>query len=789
MVKLLSSLFSLFVLAVAPAMAQQTAQPFRDTSLPMEKRIDNLLSQMTIEEKIDCLGTRTGVPRLGVPSFGSSEGIHGVVARGGGRPERPAIPTTQFPQPPGMGESWDPGLVRQAGGVEGYEARFISQTEKYHRQMLMLWGPQADLARDPRWGRSEEVYGEDPFFNGTMVVAFVKGLQGDDPKYWQTASLLKHFVANSNEMFRTSSSSNFDERLFWEYYSVPFRMGFVEGGAKGVMASYNAVNGTPMAINPMLKSIVQQQWGVDVISSDGGAVKQLVVAHKRFATQQEAVVACLKAGINQFLDTYVDETKAAVKSGAVTEKEIDDLLRPKFRVTIRLGLLDPPEMVPYSTIKDAPEPWNTERDESVSKQMALESVVLLKNANSFLPLNRSAIKSIAVIGPLADSVHWDWYGGTPPHAITPLDGIKAEAGPGIKVNYAADELGNAAVHAAQASDVAVVVVGNDPTCGPDMAHDWHNSPDGGGTLPCTVASDGREGRDRESLTLEQEQLIKQVYAVNPKTVVILVSSFPYAINWTEANVPAILHMAHSSQDEGTALAKVLFGEYNPGGHLVTTWPKSIDQLPPMMDYNIRDGRTYMYSKSDPLYPFGYGLSYTTFRYANLRASSGELAKDGMVNVSVDVTNTGSRAGDAVVQLYVKHLRSKVQRPIEELKGFQRVSLKPNETRTVQIPLEASTLAYWDESKGQFKVEAEPVKVMVGNSSRDIQLSTTVNVRQLLGECAYGVIVPQDEGDGEAVSLSCVMGAGRSSGGTGEGNILILSGCIRAGWRSGTGEIG
>jgi beta-glucosidase len=716
------------MLALAPGTAQQSAQPFKNPALPIEKRIDNLLSLMTLDEKIDCLGTKTGVPRLGVPNFGSSEGIHGVVQRGGGKAERSIITTTQFPQPPGMGESWDPELVRQAGRVEGYEARFITQTEKYNRQILMLWGPQADLARDPRWGRSEEVYGEDPFFNGTMVVAFTKGMQGDDSRYWQSAALLKHFLANSNENFRTSSSSNFDQRLFWEYYSVPFRMGFLEGGAKGVMASYNAWNGTPMATNPILNSIVQKQWGVDVLSSDGGAVKLLVTSHKRFANQQEAVVACLKAGINQFLDTYIDETKAAIKDGSVTEKEIDDLLRPKFRVTVRLGLLDPPEMSPYSKIKDSPEPWNTETDKAVSEKMALESVVLLKNAEGFLPLKKNSIKSIAVIGPLANSVHWDWYGGTPPHTITPLDGIRNEVGPGVKVNYAADEIGNAAVHAAQSSDVAIVVVGNDPTCGPDMAHDWHNSPDGGGTLPCTVPSDGREGRDREVITLAQEQLIKQVYAVNSKTVVILVSSFPFAINWTQANIPAILHMAHSSQDEGTALARVLFGDYNPGGHLVTTWPKSVDQLPPMMDYNIRHGRTYMYFKGEPLYPFGYGLSYTTFSYANLKASSAELTSDGAITVSVDVTNTGSWTGDEVVQLYVKHLKSKVDRPNEELKGFQRVTLKPNETKTVQIPLKASTLAFWDQKQGEFKVEEEPVKLMMGSSAKDIKLATTVKVR-------------------------------------------------------------
>jgi beta-glucosidase len=712
---------------ITPVLAQQPPYPFNDPSLTTEKRIDNLLSLMTIDEKVSCLSTNTGVPRLRVMSYGSSEGIHGVVQREG-RGKRLPVTTTQFPQPPGMGESWDPDLVRQAGGVEGYEARFITQTAKYDRQILMLWGPQADLARDPRWGRSEEVYGEDPFFNGTMAAAFAKGLEGDDPKYWLAAPLLKHFLANSNEDHRTESSSDFDLRLFWEYYSVPFRMGFQDGGAGGVMASYNAWNGTAMAVNPILKTIVRDQWGVEVISSDGGAVHLLVDSRHLFPDQKAAVIACLKAGINQFLDSFQDEAKAALKDGSITEAEIDSLLRPKFRVTIRLGLLDPPEMVPYAKIKDAPEPWNTEKDRGVSKRMALESVVLLKNENAFLPLKKDAIKSIAVIGPLADSVHWDWYGGTPPYTVTPLQGIKAALGPDVKVNYAESELGNAAIDAAKSSDVAVVVIGNDPTCGPDMAHDWHNTVDGGGTIACTVPSDGREGRDRESIDLAEEQLVKQVYALNPKTVVVLVSSFPFAINWSQAHVPAILHMAHSSQDEGTALAQVLFGDYNPAGHLVETWPKSLDQLPAMMDYNIRDGRTYMYFKGEPLYPFGYGLSFTTFKYSNLRTSPAQMAKDGTVTVSVDVTNTGGRVGDAVVQLYVKHLRSKVDRPRQELKGFQRVTVQPNETKTVQIPLKASTLAWWDEKLPGFRVEAEPLRVMIGSSSADIQLTTEVRIQ-------------------------------------------------------------
>src|SRR5579863_1432263 len=435
----------------APAFAQQLSRtvltpqvdqwhlqhyPFDNPNLPAEQRIDNLLSLMTVEEKIDCLGTITGVPRLGVPNIGLSEGIHGVVQRET-RWGRKPITTTQFPQPPGMGATWDPALVREAAGVEGYDARFISQTPQYDRQILMLWGPQSDLDRDPRWGRSEEVYGEDPFFNGTMATAFARGLEGDDPKYWQASPLLKHFLANENEDNRNSSSSEFDERLFWEYYSVPFRMAFLDGGAKAVMASYNAWNGTPMAINPILRSIVMQKWGVDILSSDGSAVSLMVNQRHIFPNQQAAVVACLKAGINQYLDRFQDELKAAMKDGSIKESDLDEGLRRKFRIEIKLGLLDPPEMVPYTAIKDSPIPWESDHDKAVSQKIALESVVLLKNQDNFLPLDKTKIKSVAVIGPLADVVHWDWYGGTPPYAVTPLAGIRSAVGPDVKVNYAA----------------------------------------------------------------------------------------------------------------------------------------------------------------------------------------------------------------------------------------------------------------------------------------------------------------------------------------------------------------
>jgi beta-glucosidase len=498
------------------------------------------------------------------------------------------------------------------------------------------------------------------------------------------------------------------------------------------MASYNAWNGTAMAVNPILKSLVRDQWGVNVLSTDGGAVTLLVDPRHAFPNHEAAVVACIKNGINQFLDKYADETKAALKDGSLTEADIDSVLRYKFRIALKLGLLDAPGQAAFAPMKDQPEPWAANRDKDVSMKMALESIVLLKNDKSLLPLDKTTIKSIAVIGPLADSVHWDWYGGTPPYKVTPLAGIKAAVGSNVKVNYAPGDTMAAvpdAMKAASESDVAVVVVGNDPTCGPDMGHQWYNTPQEGGgiTLPCTVPSDGREGRDRETMDLYQEQLIKQVMIKNPKTIVMLISSFPFTINWTEEHVPAILHMAHASQDEGTALARVLFGDYNPGGHLVETWPKSADQLPPRLDYNIRDGYTYMYFRDEPLYPFGFGLSYTTFRFSNLKTSAPSIRKDGTVKVSVDVTNTGSRTGDAVVQLYVKYSHSQVARPRQELEGFQRVTVEAGQTKTVEIPLPASRLAYWDAKTDALAVEAAPVDLMVGDSSANLPLTATLVV--------------------------------------------------------------
>jgi beta-glucosidase len=706
----------LLLLMRGPAAADGPYQyPFQNPDLPLEQRVENIVSLMTLDEKVVCLGTRPNVPRLGIQGTGHVEGLHGLALGGPGGWGRPTpIPTTQFSQAIGMGETWDPDLIRKAGGVEGNETRYIYQSKK--RGGLVVRAPNADLGRDPRWGRTEECFGEDPFFNGKMVAAMAKGLQGDDPKYWLTASLMKHFLANSNENGRGGSSSDFDERLLREYYSVPFRMGVLEGGSRAYMAAYNAWNHIPMTVNPILRDVTMKEWGVDgIICTDAGSLGNLVRLHKYYPKLSEGAAGAVKAGINQFLDRFQAPVNDALKEKLLTEADIDDVIKGEFRVMIRLGLLDPPERVPYSKLVGEEDAWKTPGHKDVAKQVALESVVLLKNTGGFLPLDKSKLKSIAVIGPRADQVLLDWYSGTPPYTITPLEGIKAKIGSGIAVNYAANNDNDAAVKAAKASDVAVVFVGNHTTCD-------------AGWEKCPTPSDGKEAVDRRAINLEMEELVKQVYAANPKTVMVLVASFPFAINWSQENLPAILHMTHNAQEMGTAIADVLFGDYNPGGRLVQTWPKSLDQVPPIMDYDIRHGRTYMYFKGVPLYPFGYGLSYTTFRYSKLRVSAARLAANGKVTVSVDVKNTGPRQGDEVVELYVRHLKSAVDRPAKELRGFRRVTLAPNETKSVEIPLAADSLTYWDTAGKRWTLEPGEVEMTVGSSSADTKLTKTVRIR-------------------------------------------------------------
>ncbi|HEX8343108.1 MAG TPA: glycoside hydrolase family 3 C-terminal domain-containing protein [Tepidisphaeraceae bacterium] len=740
------------MLAPVPAYAQPTSRPameknplFRDPQLPAEDRITDLLKQMTLTEKIAALGTNPGVERLGVKGARHVEGLHGL-AQGGpagwGRPR--VVPTTTFPQAIGLGMTWNVDLVRRIAAHEAYEARYVLQSPKYAQGGLVIRAPNADLGRDPRWGRTEECFGEDAYLVGSMTVAVVKGLQGDHPKYWAAASLMKHFLANSNEDERTRTSSNFDGRLFREYYAKPFERGIREGGSRAFMTAYNSYNGIPCTLHPVLRDVTINEWGNDgIICTDAGALNNLVRAQGFSDTIEEAAAAGVKAGINQYLDRHVPSVTEAVAQGLLSEAEIDERLRGVYRVMIKLGMLDPAEGNPYAAIgtpeHDPVEPWLKPEARELAREATRQSIVLLKNENGLLPIDDPKIRSVAVIGPRSFEVLQDWYQGTPPYDVSPIEGIRnrmqrlAEqrgsqpvTPPGglamgqpapatrINVNFAPSDDDNGVLYHAGRSDVAIVFVGN---------HPWGAA----GWAQRTMPSFGKEAMDRASISLEHEELIKKVRAVNPRTVVVLVSSFPYAINWTQENVPAILHVTHSSQELGNALADVIFGDYNPAGRLVQTWPKRIEDLPGILDYDVRNNRTYMYAKAPPLYPFGFGLSYTTFAYANLRLDRTSLGESDTLKVSVDVTNTGKRDGDEVVQLYVRHLDSKVLRPQKELKAFARVPVKAGETETVTLEVPASRLAYWDIGHKGWTLEDGEIEVAVGGSSADTPMTGRLRV--------------------------------------------------------------
>jgi beta-glucosidase len=715
-------LFFLLVLTVFVWEAgAQTDDPFRNPQLSDDARIADLLGRLTLQEKVDLMGGHPKVPRLHLVLSDEAEGLHGLALGGPGgwgpRGHQP-LPTTTFPQEKGLGETWDPTLMKKIGALEGEEARYYYQNPVTDFGGIVVRAPNTDLSRDPRWGRTEESMGEDPYLVGTMTVSFIQGLQGPDPLHWQAASLMKHFLANENEKDRASSSSDFDERLFREYYSVPFRMGFEQGGSRAVMASYNSWNGTPMMINPVLKDVVIKEWGNDgIICTDGGALGLLITAHKSFPDKEQGSAAAVKAGINRFLDEFQPELAKALKDGLLTEADMDASLTNMLRVHLRLGELDPPGVDPYAKIGRESNgnlpPWDRAASRELVREATDESVVLLKNENHTLPLDRTKLKTIAVIGPWTNEVQLDWYSGTPPYSVSIVQGIR-EAAPGASVLFSDGSNVAEAQSLARRADVAIVVVGNHPTCN-------------AGWGQCALPSNGKEDIDRKTIVLEQEELAKQVFAANPHTIEVLRSSFPYAIVWSQQTLPAILHMTHNSEEEGHGLADVLFGNYSPAGRLNQTWPTGDAQLLPMMDYNIRHGRTYMYSKEKPLYPFGYGLSYTTFAYEALNLGAPSVKADGDVQVTVKVKNTGKHASDEVVQMYVQHLGSAVERPQLELKGFERVRIEPGAEKNVVLDLKPRDLAYWDTAAHLWRVEKEPIRILAGGSSAELPVQAILQI--------------------------------------------------------------
>lgn len=693
---------------------------FNDPAINEEQRLDDLIARMTLDEKVDALGNNTQVPRLGIQASGSVEGLHGIVLGGPTYGDRANTPTTGFPQAYGLGETWDTDLLHRVATYISTENRYLFQNAKYRKSGLIMWTPNVDLGRDPRWGRTEECYGEDAFLTSRLAVAFIKGIQGDHPKYWRNASLMKHFLSNSNEYGRTFSSSNYSDKLFREYYAYPFYKGVTEGGSQALMTAYNAYNGTPCIMHPVLRNIVMKEWGLNgTLLTDGGAFRLLLSDHKRFDNDRAAAAAaCIKAGITKFLDEYKDAVYEALHRKLISVEDIEKAIRGNLRISLKLGLLDHTEDNPYAAIgvTDTIAPWSKPETKALVREATLKSIVLLKNQDHWLPLDRHKIKKIAVIGQRATEVLQDWYAGKPFYTVNVLDAIREEAGSDIEVRYVKTNRMDSARTVAAWADVAIVCVGNHPTC--DAG--WEQAP---------VISEGKEAVDRQSLQLDQEDLLLQVAQTNPNTIGVLISSFPYAINRANQTVPALLHLTQCSQELGHAVSDVIFGHYNPAGRLTQTWVKNITDLPHMMDYDITHGRTYMYFKEKPLYPFGYGLSYTRFNYSGTTLNDRVIERGDTLRVCFNLKNSGDMDGDEVVQLYVSARKHTDKDPIKQLKAFQRISLRKGETKKVELTVPYTELQVWDEKQSRFILPDKEMTLEIGASSSDIRLRTTFRTEE------------------------------------------------------------
>ncbi|OWR31962.1 beta-glucosidase [Saccharibacillus sp. O23] len=840
-------------------MSTETQYPFQNTSLPLEERVNDLVSRFTLEEKVDLMiQYQAEVERLGVkPYKHGTEAAHGMAWLG---------EATGYPQPIGLSSIWDEELLKEIGSAIGDEARgFYKRNPAING--LTLWAPTVDMERDPRWGRTEEAYGEDPILAGKLSAALVRGIQGDHPKYLKAVATLKHFIANNNEVGRGDASVSIDPRNMREYYLKAFEIPFKEGGAQSMMTSYNAVNGVPANLNPDVNGIVKGEWGMDgFVVSDAFDVSGTVRDHGYLESHTEAVARSVKEG---GIDSLTDDgelmkssLREALKDGQITEADLDVALRNTFRVRFRLGEFDPEEGNPYAAIDESV--IMKKEHAELARTAARKSIVLLKNDNRTLPLQADKLSKVAVIGPLGDIVYRDWYSGELPYAITPRAGIQEKldgAGTGgqavvaggtdrIKLKsrkngkYVAVQAGEESPLAASADsaeqasvfeltdwgwDNATMIAednglyvttddrivkasadriwewftkevflarrenGNEDSLtfstwkdtpvtvgesgellsGDGRGEETSNEIDAGGTsaLDNSAAEalqadafeiekvtdkyeaarqaaqdaevavvfvgnhpliNGKETVDRPDITLpqSQEQLIKEVLSVNPNTIVVVIGSYPYALNWVNDNVPAVLYSTHAGQEVGRAIADVLFGEENPAGRLSMTWYKSVEQLPAFMDYDIIQGnRTYRYFDGEPLYPFGYGLSYTTFRYdaLTLDAPSISAAEGAKIDLIVTVTNTGDRGGEEVVQLYGRVEESRVKRPLKQLLAFRRVKLAAGETKEVSFSIPLAELAVWDVTQERFVIENAKYTLSAGSSSEELPLSAALEV--------------------------------------------------------------
>ncbi len=676
---------------------------YLDYTQPIEKRVEDLVARMTLDEKISqLLNDAPEIDRLKIPKYNWwNECLHGVGFSG---------TATVFPQAIGLAATWNTQLMGQVATAISDEARAkhheaVRKNQRKIFQGLTFWSPNINIFRDPRWGRGQETYGEDPYLTSRMGVIFIKGLQGNDPKYLKLVATPKHYVAYSGlESERHHFDAKISQKDLYETYIPAFKACIQEGKAFSIMGAYNRVNGEPCCGSKLLlEDILRKKWNFDgYVVSDCGAISDIFKFHKVVVSPEEAVAMALNGGCDLFCCIGIgtkrskrivwDWIKGAVEKALLTEDIIDKSIKRLFNARFRLGMFDPPEIVPYAQIPL--EVNDCEKHKDLARKAARESIVLLKNENNILPLNKN-IKSIAIIGPNADNldVLLGNYNGIPSKYTTPLQGIKNVASPETEVYYAkgcplkekSTDGFNEAIEISKKSDVVIMVLGISPRIESEEGQ--------------AVESDLRGDRIHLNLPEIQEELLKEIHNIGKPIILILTSGSALSVNFAKENIPAIIETWYPGEEGGTALVDVIFGDYNPAGRLPVTFYKSINQIPGFRDYSMV-GRTYRYFKDEPLFSFGFGLSYTKFKYSNLQISPSKVKIDEKITISADIENIGDRLGDEVVQLYLNKGSISSEAPIRELQSFKRITLKKGERKTVSFILLPEQFSIFNENGEQ-----------------------------------------------------------------------------------------
>jgi beta-glucosidase len=711
----------LLVVLLAPTLAlvkrDKYQYKFQDPSLSIEDRVNDLVSKMTLEEKVgQMLNAAPAIDRLGVPAFDWwNEALHGVA-----RANR-QFKTTVYPQAIANAATFDKGSMHQMADYIADEGRAINNENlKNHNAAqytaLTYWSPNINIFRDPRWGRGQETYGEDPFLTATMGKAFVTGIQGDDPKYLKAAACAKHYAVHSGpEPSRHKFNIDVSDYDLWDTYLPAFKNLVVNAKVAGVMCAYNAFRGQPCCGSDLLlNNILRDKWRfTGYLTSDCGAIDDFYKpnTHQTSPDAESAAADAVLHGTDVECGkvTYKSLVQA-VNDKKITEAQINTSVKRLFTIRFRLGLFDPIDQVKYRQIPLSE--LESPAHHALALKMAHQSIVLLKNQNHLLPLSKN-LKKIAVLGPNADnqlSILGN-YNGIPTQRVTALQGIKAKLGPGTEVVYKkgidfVDAKANmqAMVDSVKDADVIVYIGGIAPQLeGEEMR----------------VNKDGFLGGDRTSILLPavQTQLLKALKATGKPVVFVMMTGSAIALPWESENIPAIVNAWYGGQDAGTALADVLFGDYNPAGRLPVTFYKSDSDLGSFEDYSMAN-RTYRYFNGTPLYGFGYGLSYTTFKYDMLSVPE-SLQGGKKAVVSVKVTNTGKMDGEEVAQLYLSHLGIKTKAPIRALKGFERTFIKAGQSKIIKFELNPEDLTLVD-AEGNSKVVKGKLLISAGGCQPDAQ---------------------------------------------------------------------